>query len=148
MNCFLVTFFCLGIVSFLNVGATDYTYDYATMYENTTKDSEIHKISTAALSSGDILDEREIEKVALSGDYVAQYLLAQLAGSRARSTYNGERAAFLKKKAVFLLISAIRGGYWKSVDEVNGVLPTKLDEQTGNDFPSLQQLVDRIYKDL
>ena len=148
MNRFLVTFFCLGIMSFLKVGATDYTYDYAVMYKNTTKNSEIHKISTAALSSGDILDEREIEKVAFSGDYVAQYLLAQLAGSRARSAYNGERAAFLKKKAFFLLISAIKGGYWKSVDEVNGVLQTKLDEQKTNDFLSLQQLVDLIYKDL
>lgn len=148
MNRFLLTFFCFAVASFLKVSATDHAHDYATMYENTNKDSKIHKVSTAALSSGDILDEREIEKVALSGDYVAQYLLAQLAGSRARSVYNGERAAFLREKAMFLLISAIKGGYWKSIDEVNEVLSTQLSEQTCENFSSLQSLADLIYKDL
>lgn len=96
MDRFLLTFFCFGIVSFLNVGATDHIHDYVTMHESTSKSSEIHKISTAALSSGDILDEREIEKVAHSKNYVSQS-----AGSRARSVYNEERTAFLKEKAVF-----------------------------------------------
>lgn len=138
----------LGLVSFLGVDAMSSMYDYDTMYQNTSRTSKVHEISTVALSSGEISDELLVKEAAFLGDYVAQYLLAQQAGGQARSASNGERTALLKKKAIFLSISAIRGGYWKSIDEINSVLSPELNASEYGDCSAIQKLVDLIYKNL
>ena len=148
MKNFLRFIFCFFVVNAFGVEAMDWVYDYNSMYRNTCKESKVQEISTIALSAGEITDESEIREAAFSGDYVAQYLLAQQAGGKARSVKNGEQRALLKEKAIFLSISAIRGGYWKSIEEINSILPKKLNVSEYEDFSAIQRLVDLIYKDL
>lgn len=148
MKNFLRFIFCFFIVNAFGIEAMDRGYDYNSMYRNTSRESRVQEISTIALSAGEITDEAEIRDAALSGDYVAQYLLAQQAGGKARSVRNGEQRALLREKAIFLSISAIQGGYWKSIEEINSVLPRELDVSEYGDFSAIQRLVDLIYKDL
>lgn len=146
MKRFLKIVCCFGILNAF--GADAMVDDYEVMYQNTSESSTVQKISTIALSSGEVPDEKAMRKVASSGDYVAQYLLAQQAGLKARFAHNGEKDALLKEKALFLSISAIHGRYWKSVEEINGILPTQLNPANYPDFLAVQRLVESIYREL
>lgn len=147
MNFVLRVFFCGAIVCSLRVEAME-TYDYNQMYRATFENSPVKSVSATSLSSGSITDETAVENAALSGDYVAQYLMAQKAGGEARSVYNDTRDSLLKKKAILLAISAIRGKYWKSLAEINSVMSSELDVSKYTDFGAVESLARSIYKDL
>lgn len=94
MKFFLICVFSLIIVSIFGTDAMNYLDDYNRMYNNTSQKSKVSGVSTAALSAGEMMDEAKIRNVALCRDYIAQYLLAQQAGEKSRSAYNGEKKLF------------------------------------------------------
>lgn len=80
-----------------------------------------------SLSSGEITDRKAIISAANSGDYVAQYVISLKDGGDARK-FNGERTALLKEKALLLLLSAIKGNYQKSKDELKEVAKLEMQD--------------------
>jgi hypothetical protein len=139
---------CVGILLMSGANAMDHTEDYNFIYQNTNKGSKIQEISLGYMSSGETIDLPEITEAAYGGDYVAQYLLAQYLGGQARGVHNGEREVLLRKKATLLLISAVKGDYWKSKDEINFALPDSMDLKNCNDWPVIQQFAEKIYRSL
>jgi hypothetical protein len=114
---------CGGITFYCSVGSSVglAPLDFGAMFTSTTALGKTMEVSTQSLNSGEIVDDTSIVSAANSGDFVAQYVISLKNGGDARHKFNGERTALLKEKALLLLISAIKGNYWRSKDELKEV---------------------------
>lgn len=115
--------FTSGIIFCCSIGLSSEfpSLNFEKIFTSTSPSTKIMEVSMQSLSSGEITDRNALLSAANSGDYVAQYVISLKDGSDSRQKFNGERTALLKEKALLLLLSAIKGNYWKSKDELKEV---------------------------
>lgn len=109
-------------------------------YEDMCDNAEI--ISVMSDESGSSIhrgNEEKLLELGMSGNYLAQYYLAEYYGACAKSKTNGERLDLYKKKALLLLISGVGYKFWRSLEEIQfasrgrfEIIPDKIREMSFN----------------
>ena len=137
------------------------TIDLGNMFENTrvldNEDTLYTPAVKAAISSYSVAisNIQEIENSLIenanNGNYFAQYYLAEYYGALAKEKQNGEKFALEKMKAILLLVSAVKGSFWRSIEELkfalNGSTEKQLAElKTEIDIEQLATTLARIGK--
>lgn len=134
---------CSEIAGLINIQCmlnnTRILADETSLYTETVK-SVINDTSTVLpleIQSG-------LVKEANTGNYLAQYYLAEYYGALAKDKQNGEKFVLEKQKAILLLVSAIKAGFWRSIDELkfalNGETQTQLDVLKNGNIPDIENL--------
>jgi hypothetical protein len=78
--------------------------------------------SSYAYGGSATVNWNEVKLSAECGDPVSQYCIGCYLWNKAPSLFNGERKRCYEVGAMFLLVSAFRGDFWKSREEVSSIL--------------------------
>lgn len=123
----------------MNIKSMETTIDLGNMFKNTKVLDDETLLYTSAVTTAvtsytkATSNIQEIEKSLIenanSGNYFAQYYLAEYYGALAKEKQNGEKFALEKMKAILLLVSAVKGRFWRSIDELKFALNGSTEKQ-------------------
>ena len=135
--------------------------DLCNMFKNTKvldNEDTLYTQAVKAAISSDTCDSAIIQKIenllienANSGNYFAQYYLAQYYGALAKEKQNDEKFALEEMKAILLIVSGVKGNFWRSIEELrfalNGIAEKQLENiKNETDVEQLAVMLSRTGK--
>lgn len=119
----IACFVCFGAYA-MNPGAVlseSKSYDWCKIasFSPLRSDLENEDSSTYAFGDKSKANFSFVESSALSGGAISQYCMYDALTDLARKNTNGIRRAYYTQAIYFLIISACKGEYWKSVEDLD-----------------------------